>query len=353
MPKTRQLKLCLFCLFSLWLLFLPGIVCAAGQVNAFVYHRFGDSRYPSTNISLENFRSHLDILRQEDFAVLTLGEVVALLEQERPLPERCAVLTVDDAYHSFLAGAMPLLREFGFPATLFVNTDSVGGKEYLTWEALRSLQAEGIEIGNHSATHDYLVDRRSGETAADWKNRVTADLEKAQTALKKNLGARPNLFAYPYGEYSSELIGLVRKVGFRAACAQQSGVIAPGDDLFTLARFPMGGVFTKPDEFRQKLRLRQLPVEVLTSVDPVATENNPPQLRFRVDLQKVAPATLRCYVPGQENPVIEEVPGKPGVFAVQAIQPLKGRRSKYTLTGSDPSGKQWYWFSQLWVLPGF
>ena len=130
-------------------------VVFAGQANVFIYHRFDDSVYPSTNISSREFQSHLEILHQQDFTVLTLGQILDKIKHGESLPERCAAITVDDAYRSFLTSGWPLLKSFGFPATLFVSTDTVGGGEHLDWQELKTLRNEGVEIGNHTASHAF------------------------------------------------------------------------------------------------------------------------------------------------------------------------------------------------------
>ncbi len=336
---------------SLVLILFATHALAASHANVFVYHRFGDDRYPSTNISIETFRQHLEILRDTNRTVVTMGELVALLQRGTELPEGCAVITIDDGYRSFLTGAMPLLREFGMRATLFVSTDSVGDTDYLDWHELRRLQEEGIEIGNHSATHDYLLDRLPGENDVAWQARVKADLLRAQAAFMANLQVKPTLFAYPYGEFSPKFVEIVQGAGFEAACGQQSGVVVSGGDLFTLPRFPMGGDFTDPVAFEQKLRMHPLRVDVLEPDSPVLVDENPPRLRFRLVSDEVKVDTLRCFVPGQDNANLFKVAGKNEVYEVTAAKALKGRRSKYTLTASDRTGQTWYWFSYLWVLP--
>ncbi|MEJ2520623.1 MAG: polysaccharide deacetylase family protein, partial [Desulfuromonadales bacterium] len=159
--------------FSLVLLLtgLWPVLAQADQANVFVYHRFNDARFPSTNISSEDFRTHLELLHANDFTVLTLGEVMSRLDSGRSLPPRCAVITVDDAYQTFLTDGWPLLQRFGFPATLFVSTDTVGGTDYLDWQELRQLRRQGVEIGNHSASHAYLLDQRA---APGWAEGVLA-----------------------------------------------------------------------------------------------------------------------------------------------------------------------------------
>ncbi|PLY12648.1 MAG: chitin deacetylase, partial [Desulfuromonas sp.] len=130
--------LLLFCLLSV-------VSASASQGSIFVYHRFGDARYPSTNIELKVFAAQLDYLIEQRIPVLPLSQVVTRLRRGAELPERYVVLTVDDGYASFLSGAMPLLRQRQLPVTLFVSSRSVGARGYLDWEQLRILQREGVE----------------------------------------------------------------------------------------------------------------------------------------------------------------------------------------------------------------
>ncbi len=338
----------LFCL----LLFVPVADARGGEAVAFVYHRFGDNRFPSTNVGTDVFAAQLEILKEKNYIVLPLGEVVRRLSGGQSLPDRCAVITVDDAFESFLTDAMPLLRRYGYPSTLFVSTDFVGHEGYLDWNQLRALAAEGVEIGNHSASHGYLVEMRNGETPGSWRERIAADIARAQRQFATRLKMTPRLFAYPFGEYSPGLKAVVREAGFLGAVAQQSGVMTPGGDLFSLPRFPMGGPYATVDGFREKLTMRSLPVEVLAPSGPVLMDENPPVMIVQIKEEVVDLERLRCFVAGQEEGEILPVPGKKGRFMVRASHPLEGRRNKYTLTAPGLAGKHWYWFSQLWVKAG-
>jgi len=323
-------------------------VLAGDQANIFIYHRFGEERYPSTNIALEDFAAQLEVLDQGGFHVVTLGAVIDSWREGRPLPERTVVLTVDDAFRSFLEGAMPLLRRYRFPVTLFVNTDAVGAGQYLDWDELRALAAEGVEIGNHSASHAYLLNRSAGESEQQWQQRVTDDILRAQQAFHAELGLSPRLFAYPYGEYDAQLASLVAGLGFVAAVAQQSGVANVSADRFALPRFPMGGPYAHLDSFREKLRMQPLPVTLLKPASVVVGKENPPRLEVQIDPRLVDLKRLRCFVGGQPDGLLQALPGAPGRYLVQARHPLEARRSKYTLTAPGHSGG-WFWFSQLWV----
>ncbi len=339
----------LWLLLTFLLLCPPSFALAADHATVFVYHRFGDSRYPSTNTSLADFRAHLETLRGGGYAVLPLGEIIARLRDGRPLPERCVALTVDDAFRSFFNGGVPLLREYGYPATLFVNTGEVGGPDAMSWAELRQLAAYDIEIGNHSAAHGYLLDHHRDEPPELWRARVKGEIQRAQDDLHQHLGVTARLFAYPYGEFSREVAEIVRELGFVGAVGQQSGPMGVGQDLYTLPRFPAGGSYGTLHEFRDRLRFKPLPLKVLAPVDAPLLTANPPEWRVKVDLAVVDPRTLRCYAGGQTAEV-RSVDVAKGEYLIKTSAPLAGRRGKYTLTGTDRDG-QWYWHSQLWVKP--
>lgn len=319
-------------------------------VNVFLYHRFDESRYPSTNIAMDVFTEQLAYLQENNYRVLSLKEVVRRIKVGEAFPEKCAALSVDDAFKSFKEEAMPLLRQYQYPVTLFVNTDSVGGKGYLDWEELRDLAEEGVDIANHSSSHEHLIDGLEGETREDWKKRVTQDIDKAQLLFEKHLKISPTLLAYPYGETSLELMALVEDMGYEAAFCQQSGVIHGKSDLLSLPRFPMGGPYATLKGFKQKIQMAPLVVTEEFPVEPVVGEENPPSLRVRIEAGEADLGRLNCFVQGSGNSCrAVAVKGEPGVFVVEAEKPLTSRRNKYTLTVPRIKGSGWFWYSHLWI----
>ncbi len=220
------------------------LICVS-QVNAgvpvFIYHRFAETQYPSTNISLDTFNQQLSYLKNEGYQVLPLSKIAQMIRKGESFPENAVGLSVDDAFSSFAEHALPLLKKYDFPVTLFVNTDAVGTAGYLDWSQLRDVLAQGVEIGNHTASHAYLVEMEESETAAQWQERIRADIETSKLALETHLGIIPEIFAYTYGEYTPAVIEVIKAAGFKSAFAQQSGVIAQNSDIWSLPRFPMGG----------------------------------------------------------------------------------------------------------------
>jgi peptidoglycan/xylan/chitin deacetylase (PgdA/CDA1 family) len=343
-PRLMKAFLVSCLVFSM---FYPAVVFA-GQANIFIYHRFGESRYPSTNIDLKLFASHMQYLQDSGKLVLPLSEIVKHLQSGRTLPPGTVALTVDDAFDSFLENAMPILRKHRFPVTLFVNTDGVGGRGYLGWEQIRQLEREGVSIGNHTATHDYLLERKEGESRAAWRKRVRDDISKAQDAFARELGFRPDLFAYPYGEYSPELVAIVRELGFKAAVAQQSGVVSAASDLFLLPRFPMGGPYASLKSFQSKASMQPFELEVLSPLSPVLDVNDPPLLSVKVSSAKYDLKRAQGFVQGNNKLELKFDSADPGSIKVQAVKPLAGRRNKYTLTVPLKDGSGWAWFSYPW-----
>lgn len=328
------------------LLLWPCASWAAGRVNCFIYHRFDEFRYPSTNISSEVFRAQLDYLREQGYPLLSHGEVVRRLLAGEDLPQRAASLSVDDAFQSFLEVAMPLIREYQVPITLFVNTDSVGTPGYLDWEQLHKLHEEGVEIGNHTASHAYLVEMQKGESREAWRQRIKQEISLAQNAFAEHLGIQPTLFAYPYGEYIPELFDILGELGFSSAYAQQSGVIHSGQNPYLLPRFPMGGPFATLDGFKSKLGMRPLLVDTEEPLSPLLEADNPPILKIQLDPSQKG--LLNCFVQGDNRCRAVPISDQPGWYQVEADQPLAGRRNKYTLTMQDRQGN-WHWYSHLWV----
>ena len=185
---------CLPCLCLFLLLFTTASIA---DINICIYHRFDESQYPSTNISMDIFSEQLAYLEREGYKVLPLSQIARMVREGDPLPEKAVGLCVDDAFTSFAERAMPLLQKYAFPVTLFVNTDSVGTASYLDWDQLRDVMTKGVEIGNHTASHAYLVEMEEGESEEQWKERIGADIEKSKSALKEHLGVEPEIFAYP------------------------------------------------------------------------------------------------------------------------------------------------------------
>lgn len=347
--KKVSVSICISLLLIFTTLCFVPPVLAADHLHVFIYHRFGDDRYPSTNISLADFSAQMRYLHDHGYQVMRAGEAIALWREKKALPPKTVVLTVDDAYTSFKTGAMPILRQYNFPVTLFVNTDSVGRKDSLGWNELRELAKEGVEIGNHTATHDSLTIQRAKESTADYRQRLHRDLDRAQQTLIRKLGLTPQLFAYPYGEYSNLTQEIVEEYGFLAAFAQHSGVIGRDDPPFALARTPLAGSYATLNQMQQKLALRPLPVKVIAPADTLLGRENPPTLILEVLDPQLDLKTLRLFVNGQPGGMVQRDPQHARRIIVRGSRPLGEGRSRYILTAPGREAGTFYAYTQFWL----
>ena len=136
----------------------PQPVTADTHAVVFMYHRFGDGRFPSTNITLEQFDAHISEIQSGGYNVRPLPEIIAAFRKREPLPDRTIAITIDDAYASVYTEAWPRLRQAGLPFTLFIATDAVDRRlaDMMTWDQIRELATAGVTIGSQTASHPHM-----------------------------------------------------------------------------------------------------------------------------------------------------------------------------------------------------
>lgn len=318
-----------------------------GGAVVFVYHRFGDSRYPSTNITKEQFEFQLRYLKENHYNVIPLSKVVRLLQKVKKIPPKTVCLTIDDAYKSVYTNGYPLMKKYGFVATIFVNTAPIDhhSKNYMSWEEMRKMQKEGFEFGNHSKYHPFLLSYLD-LPQKQFEKKVFVEIEGAQKRLHAELGKEcnenPRLFAYPFGEYTNRIKAYVRKLGY-VGVAQNSGVVSEYSDLGGLPRYPMSQKFATQKGFLLKLHTKPMPIHPDNMQDHLVT-NNPPKLFLHLEkpLRNVG-----CFVASGERIKVEREDET--TLKLQAKAPLNPPRDHYTCTAKAKDGS-WYWYSFLWVF---
>ena len=314
----------------------------------FMYHRFDDERYPSTNIKLEQFEKHLEYIEKNNFNVWPLSKIIRYILEGKKLPQKTVALTIDDAYISTYMEAYPRLKAQKYPFTVFVSTNAVDtkSKNYMSWNQMREMSRDGAEFANHSLTHDYLLLYKS-ETKEKWENRVRAEIQKAQKRLHQELGSttneNPKLFSYPFGEYNENVTSLLKELGY-VGITQTSGVLSSESDLRTIPRFAMAEAFGDIEDFTLKINTLPLPIESISPSEPVITSNNPPLLHLKL---KRAIKNLKCYTADGKSIDMKWISEKE--LQIQAKQPLKAPRDRYTCTAPTKEGR-WYWHSNLWII---
>ena len=266
--------------------FINELLAKENSIAVFVYHRFGENNYPSTNTKIPQFKKHLDELIKNNYNVVSTETIIDALQNNKNLPEKTVAITIDDAFFSIYKKAWPILKEKKLPFTIFVSTGPVNSnsKNYMNWEQLKEMNNRGVTIGHHTKNHFHLVGKK--------KETIISEIEEASDDFLKNLGYVPDIFAYPYGEYSSEIKEITKNY-FKAAFGQQSGGIYNGIDIFELPRFSLNEQYGDLKRFKFAANSYGLKIKNVLPENKVITDINPPLLGFTLldDLEGL----IRCY----------------------------------------------------------
>ena len=231
-----------------------------------MYHRFDEDQYPSTNIQMDVFKKQMGIIKKLKYNFYdpkNLEENFHTVKIQKKI-----LITIDDAFSSFYEIAWPYLKEEKIPFILFVSTEAVGKKGYMTWDQIKELEKETITyIGNHSHSHDYLVNLIND----DFIN----DINTSSLIFKEKLGYNPIFFSYPFGEYSLFIKKFISKK-FKFSFGQHSGVIDVNKDKLELPRFPINEKYGDLKRFEFLIKLNPLQYKSLSPVEKYLTDNNNP-----------------------------------------------------------------------------
>ena len=252
-----------------------------------MYHRFEENKYPSTNIKNEIFAQHLKEINNSGIEIITFEKFENLVLEN--LKEKYILLTIDDAFQSFYLNAWPILKNKKIPFILFVSTREVGKNGYMTWDQIREIEkSKLVKIGNHSHSHEYLI---------DWTNeKIESDLKTSINIFKKEIGYSPEVFSYPFGEYSSDLKNIVSNLNFKFAFGQHSGVIDQTKDLLELPRFPINEKYGELKRFKSIIQTLPFPYKNITPENRyIQEENNPPTIKITFFKNLINIKKINCY----------------------------------------------------------
>ncbi|MFO1310808.1 MAG: polysaccharide deacetylase family protein [Burkholderiales bacterium] len=191
------------------------------------YHRFG-AKASKLNVTPAAFEQQMDWLARNGYTVVTLARLARFLEGKEALPAKSVVITIDDGYRSSYEIAYPILRKFGFPATIFLYTDFVGASDAMTWAQMKEMTASGlVTVQPHSKSHANLTQRLPGETDARYRERIRREVDAPVATLKERLSEASFTYAYPYGDVNEYVVDLLVKDG-----VSQGATVTPGGNPF-------------------------------------------------------------------------------------------------------------------------
>ncbi len=191
------------------------------------YHRFGSNRGKLT-VTPAAFEAQMEFLARNGYQVIPLARLMSFLEGKEPLPRKAVVITIDDGYRSTYEIAYPVLKKFGFPATVYLYTDFVGAADAMTWSQMQDMLRSGlIEIQPHSKTHSNLTLRLPGENDTKYRERIRREVEVPIGAIQDRLALATVSYAFPYGDVNETVTDQLGRAGVRLGVT-----VTPGGNPF-------------------------------------------------------------------------------------------------------------------------
>ena len=315
-----------------------------GSANVVIYHRFGEDTHPSTNVTMDQFTAHLEELKTGGYTVVALKDLVESLRTKAPIADKTVAISMDDGYLSIYTRAYPLLKEAGFPFTIFLSTDPIdrGYPSHMSWAQVQEISADPlVDIAAHTASHLHMA------TAS--QARLGDEMARSLDRLEEKLNIRPQIFAYPFGEASLQAVSVVRGFGMKAAFGQHSGSIGPESDFYFLPRFALNETYGDLDRFKMVTQAKALKVSDFTPKDMMVGAQNPPLVGFTVNNAAIDLTRLACFASHEGRLTVDPV--SESRLEVRLTKALPVGRTRLNCTVPAADGR-WYWFGhQFYVAP--
>jgi len=188
-------------------------------VSVLLYHDFAPDRSRNEmTISLPAFRAQLQALKDAEIPVIPMADLLAWKRGEKNIPDHAVVITIDDGWLGVYEYAFPILKEFGYPFTLYLYKNYVGiGGRSLTHEQIKEMQAAGMDVGNHSTSHQGLAMGKRGRTQEQYEEWLHKEIIESKEFLEQNFGIVCKTFSYPFGNKNEEVVKYTMDAGYDAA----------------------------------------------------------------------------------------------------------------------------------------
>lgn len=195
------------------------------------YHKV-DNMNISLSVNPKDFDEQMAYLKEEGYSTISPEQLIDNLENGTSLPDKPLIITFDDGYLDNYTNAYPILKKYGFTATIFVVTDFISSDpRFMTWDQVRELSNAGFSIGSHTMQHKSLTEIKEEE--------IRKELIGSAQALEYQLGKKVSYFAYPTGTYNLKIAQFVKEAGYKAAFTIKYGNVDKASNIYALERVPI------------------------------------------------------------------------------------------------------------------
>ena len=218
------------------------------------YHQVEEKNGNPLTLWPDQFEAQMAYLADEGYTTITIDEMMDALENGTPLPEKPVIITFDDGYADNYEYAYPILKKYGFKATIFLIYDFTNTyPNYLTWDQIEEMKASGlVHFESHTMTHANLAEL----TSVDDLRHEIAD---SHDLLSEKLGYDMHYIAYPGGRVNEEIEEITRAAGYRGGFTVHYGLSTPDEGKYQMDRIPIFGA-NMHTLTRFKLRLALAPL---------------------------------------------------------------------------------------------
>jgi peptidoglycan/xylan/chitin deacetylase (PgdA/CDA1 family) len=249
------------------------------RVSVLGYHDFSESA-PETamRIRTSKFRSQMEAIRQLGISVIRMEDFAAWKKGEKSIPEKSIVLTFDDGWKSVYTDAFPILKEFGYPYTLFLYKNYVdGGGKALTTAMIEEMRANGATIGSHSVSHPFPIavknQRKKGPES--YASYLRKEMGGSKEFLETKFQTPVTTYAYPGGFFTEEMLQISPELGYQLLFTVLPGKVKRSLPDATLPRYIILGNYDKIFEFATNFRDAQAPADSLTGASAALPQTTP------------------------------------------------------------------------------
>jgi len=271
---------------------------AADGIPIVGYHEVDPTPRTGWGARTEDFVEQMELLDATGFHVVPISDLYDYLTKKRDaLPSHPIVVTVDDGWLCASTEIAPVMRKFGFPWSLYVYPEIVGhGAHALTWPQVLALQADGVDIEDHTMTHAHLMRRSHPELDdAQYAVWLENELGASRKAIETHIGKPVRFVAYPYGDYDAAVEQQAKRDGYLLGLTSESGLNTRSTNLMRLRRLAVISDTTL-DQFAHEIGLGKLTLE---NESPVVTTST--WTASIPDYDLIDPATVHVTVLGRPD----------------------------------------------------
>ena len=299
-----------------------------------MYHRFEDQRFPSTSISSKNFQEQIRYLKENNFNILPVSDLILFFNKNYDIPDKSVFITIDDGYKSFYEHAFPILKKHKIPFSLFLSTKFVSNEkksDFMSWEMIEELSKNKGQILNHTDSHPKLLELQINE--------VEKEFNLAERKIISKIGRLQRVVSYPYGESNLQIQELVRKMGYDIGFAQHSSPVHINENKLALPRFAINDEFGSMKRFIQIVNSKALRVY---DVKVIKDDSNLEKFDISFSTNKIN-KNVNCYI--NNNAVLKKIISKK-IINLKISNLKKNKRYRLNCTYFDEK-RTLFWYGKM------